>query len=119
MENHTMNADKIWENKNIIGIVAVLIFAASCLLFVVSTRSEEHAWATIANINKTSRGTTYDILVRNKPDGSRLFRQIVKNPSGKLIEIKTKKKGDQFHIKITKSDEKWEISSIPEAQNEE
>lgn len=118
-EKKNMTAEMLWEKKEVVGIIAVIALFAGGLLFLVSMKKERQAWGEVEAVQQTTKGMRYDVLVRNQPAGSRLFREIIVKPSGRLAPLAEKRKRDQFEVRITRAgEEKWRIVEVAEVAEE-
>jgi hypothetical protein len=109
-----MTAEEIWDKRGILGgILVVAIFATGLALY--KAQSEEFtALIEVETIRKTNSGTVYTLVVRAPGERKPSIGTIrVKNPSGKLLPLKSTKPGDLFEARLRPNKRGMEIVRLP------
>lgn len=110
-----ISAEQLWEKKEVIGLILVVLFFAGGILFLGSLKGEKKAWGEVEAVERTSKGKRYEVLVRGKPGGNRIFREAIVQPTGRLAPLAKKKQGSEFTVKVIKAEdthEGWKIVEI-------
>jgi hypothetical protein len=114
-----MTAEQLWDKKGPIGLVAVILFFASGILFLGTMKEERRAWGRVEAMKERAGETKWEILVRNGPDGPRLFREVISDPSGRLAPLANKKRKSEFGVRIAQDgDGNWRIVEVASEEEE-
>lgn len=95
-----MTAEELWEKKEIVGCILVLLLFASGLAFFKFMRGGpgDVAVGHLTQIKQVGYATrAYDVDVMTKK-GQLIFRERIVSATGKLERLKEKKQGDYFKV---------------------